>query len=218
MLAHPFLDPTARLAKTQQAQQQQQQQLAAQQAPSQAPVQANVSAMQVQALLPVLQQLAALNVPIDGSTGGQISEEIARQLAENGTVDITGIVNEFRGTAPEAPIEQAVVAPAVVKEAPVPNQAASAAPERPKLSALLSDEIKSAAGRPQKRAEAPVVVVDDKENELEEVSFKAKSGKAGTKKKVRKFGDEISTTSSSGGNGMMSTQSGFYFRNTVHIW
>ena len=40
-------------------------------------------------------------------------QEIARQLAENGTVDITGIVNDFKQTAaPPAPAAPAVTAPA----------------------------------------------------------------------------------------------------------
>jgi len=93
LLAHPFLDPTARLASVKQ-----------EMPAAPAPVNPSaVSANQIQALLPVLQQLTEANVQIDATTSQRISEEIARQLQENGTVDITGIVNDVKSTHNPAP-------------------------------------------------------------------------------------------------------------------
>jgi len=135
LLAHPFLDPTARIKEKSTA-------------PTTSVPAPSVSALQVQALLPVLQQLAALNVPIDGSVGHQISEEIARQLADTGNVDITGIVNNFKQMKQESELQSAPLSPtpSVPKPTARPKRTARKAPVEDKENCPPNQQAVAAPG------------------------------------------------------------------------
>eukprot|EP00658_Telonema_sp_P-2_P039537 TRINITY_DN28272_c0_g2_i1.p1 TRINITY_DN28272_c0_g2~~TRINITY_DN28272_c0_g2_i1.p1 ORF type:complete len:305 (+),score=58.97 TRINITY_DN28272_c0_g2_i1:52-966(+) len=87
LLEDPFLHPNKRLAQTQQACNP-----TGQQPLQHNPDQMNSTQIQakvLQAILPVMQQLAAAQIQVDGAQMEGLSKEIGEQLTKDGTVDIS---------------------------------------------------------------------------------------------------------------------------------